>query len=71
MPLRRRTAALLSAPCVALSLLVVAGPASGSPTGPAVTSDAAARAAVPHQVTLITGDVVTYTELPGGRSTAA
>lgn len=69
MATRRRTAALLAAPCVALSLLVVAGPASGSPSTPGVTSDAAARAATPHQVTLITGDVVTYTELPGGRST--
>ena len=66
---RRRTAALLAAPCVALSLLVAATPASGSPSGPGVTSATAATAAAPRTITLITGDVVTYTELPGGRST--
>lgn len=68
MALRRRTAALLATPCVALSLLVVATPATSASTGSGVTSASADRAAAPHTITLITGDVVTYTELPGGRT---
>ncbi|HET7900938.1 MAG TPA: S8 family serine peptidase [Candidatus Nanopelagicales bacterium] len=66
MALRRRSVALLAAPAVVLSLLVVATPATGSPAGSRAMSAPAVVA--PRTITLITGDVVTYTELAGGRS---
>ena len=63
--------AAFAAPCVIVPLVLPVSSASGRAAHPTVTPASAQRAAVSHTVTLITGDVVHFTELAGGRSTVS
>lgn len=63
----------LSAAAVALSVVAFpqAATAAPSPAQGRAAAQAAAAAPVSHRVTLLTGDVVTVTEIGGGRSTVS
>jgi len=77
MIVRRRPVALLAVPCTALALVLPAAaalPAGAAPLGAAATVGAGPASApgrtTTSTVTLITGDVVTLTTTPDGRSVA-